>query len=131
MHHKVIVMHSRSLNCPMSLPLLIAIPAFADEHDVDDQPINVPAALVVPDTEKLAFGALGVGVQIYDCKLSGGRYQWVFRAPEATLYELDGDEHEILGIHYAGPTWDGKGGTVVGVVAARVNSPDPNAIPWL
>ena len=33
--------------------------------------------------------------------------------------------------NYAGPTWADARGLVVGRVAAKVASPDPNAIPWL
>jgi len=33
---------------------------------------------------------------------------------------------------YAGPTWESNDGSkAVGEVKAKVNGPDPNAIPWL
>src|SRR5205823_399900 len=49
---------------------------------------------------------------------------------EATLYSPDGD---IVGTHYAGPTWEANnGGTVVARVIKRVPAPNPaTAIPWL
>jgi len=71
-------------------------------------------------------------VQIYDCKPNKddpARFEWVFRAPEAELFDAAGKN---IGKHYAGPTWESNDGSkVVGEVKARDNSPDPNAIPWL
>lgn len=127
-------MHARLFTVALLLPLCVSLPsAFADEDDADDQPTALPPALIVPAGQRLAFTALGVGVQIYDCKAAGAGYQWIFRAPEATLYDEDGD---VIGRHYAGPTWEGDhhgkvSGTVVGAVVAKVPSPDPTAIPWL
>jgi hypothetical protein len=56
-------------------------------------------------------------------------FEWTFRAPDASLMNLDG---EPIGLHYAGPTWEGLDGSRV-MAAARANadSPDPSAIPWL
>ena len=113
----------------LALPLIATTIARADEHDADRHPADLPAALAVGDDKTLSIVVVGVGVQIYDCKdAGGGAYAWVFRAPEATLYSANGQ----VGTHYVGPTWEWQNGsTVVGAVAARVNSPDPNAIPWL
>ncbi|MEP6656547.1 MAG: DUF3455 domain-containing protein [Betaproteobacteria bacterium] len=72
------------------------------------------------------------GVQIYDCKPGKddpARFEWVFRAPEADLFDAAGRK---IGKHYAGPTWEGNDGSkAVGEIKARDDGPDVNAIPWL
>ena len=71
------------------------------------------------------FHAYAVGVQIY--VWSGT--SWVFRAPEAVLYDADRD---IVGIHYAGPTWESESGSkVVGARVASAPSVSANSIPQL
>src|SRR5262245_35810447 len=116
-------MTTRTLARASLLPFLaLGVAAFADEGRVAP---DVPPALAVPDGQHLFLDADAVGVQIYEC-LSAG---WVFRYPQATLYDAHG---EVMGTHYAGPTWEGNsGGTVVGQRVAGVPSPDPSAIPWL
>lgn len=91
----------------------------------DNRAPDVPAALQVSDTNKVHFHAYAEGVQIYSWNGSA----WVFQFPEATLYDLDGD---VVGIHYAGPTWESASGSkVVGVRLAGAPSPNPDAIPLL
>ena len=93
---------------------------------------EVPEALMVPATQVLSLETQGVGVQIYECKASKDdptRFEWVFKAPEAELFDSAGKK---IGKHYAGPTWESNDGSkVVGEVRAKDNGPDPNAIPWL
>ena len=93
---------------------------------------EVPASIAVPEGQKVAFHTFATGVQIYVCRQSvtdPSRFVWVFKAPEATLYDSDGN---VVGTHYAGPTWESNSGSkVVGAVLQRLASPDPNAIPWL
>ena len=71
----------------------------------------------------------GKGVQIYTCQQVDDKAQWVFQAPEATLF----DEKEAkVGTHAAGPVWNYQdGSTVKGEVIAKNPAPDPEAIPWL
>jgi hypothetical protein len=89
--------------------------------DLDDYP-----KLKVPAGHKVRFRAYAEGVQIY--RWNGT--SWVFQAPEAVLYDFGGDG-EVVGIHYAGPTWESNSGSyVVGRVLERA-TPDPDAIPWL
>ena len=59
---------------------------------------KVPTALEAPAGQKVAMSLDAVGVQIYDCKANG----WVFRAPEATLYNPGGQEAGIYSIADAG-----------------------------
>ena len=93
---------------------------------------GVPEALKVPADQFLALEAQGVGVQIYECKAGKddpARFEWVFKAPEAELFDSAGKK---IGKHYAGPTWESNDGSkVVGEVRAKDNGPDPGAIPWL
>jgi hypothetical protein len=81
--------------------------------------------LQVPEGHKVAFHAYAEGVQIW--RWNGT--SWVFLKPEAVLYA--GPGNGIVGIHYAGPTWESNSGSyVVGAVIDRA-TPNPDAIPWL
>ncbi len=92
----------------------------------------VPENIRVPANQTLSLEAHAIGVQIYDCKPSKddpSRYEWVFRSPEADLYDLTGKR---IGKHYAGPTWESNDGSkAVGVTKAKNDGPDATAIPWL
>ncbi len=91
-----------------------------------------PEALKVPATQVLSLATQATGVQIYECEASKDdpmRFEWVFKAPEAELFDSAGKR---IGRHYTGPIWEANDGSkVVGEVRARDNGPDPNAIPWL
>src|SRR5437667_5003651 len=92
----------------------------------------VPENLKVPAGQTLSLVSPATGVQIYECgatKTEPARFEWVFKAPEADLFDLSGKK---IGKHYAGPTWASNDGSkVVGEVKARDDGPDVNAIPWL
>jgi hypothetical protein len=92
----------------------------------------VPEKLKVPDTQKLSLEVKATGVQIYACsasKTDPARFEWVFKAPEADLFDSAGKK---IGSHYAGPTWESTDGSkVVGELKAKDDGPDPAAIPWL
>jgi hypothetical protein len=78
-----------------------------------------------PDGQRAVLTATGKGVQIYSCKDS----QWVFQAPEATLFDTSGKE---IGTHGAGPVWKFRDGRFVkGTVVAKSDAPEPGNIPWL
>jgi len=93
---------------------------------------DVPDALNVPAGEKLSLEAQASGVQIYECRANkddAKRFEWVFKAPEAQLFDKAG---KVIGKHYAGPTWESDDGSkVVGEVKAKDAGPDPKSIPWL
>jgi hypothetical protein len=93
---------------------------------------SVPENLRTPATEVLSLETEATGVQIYECNASKEaptRFEWIFKAPEADLFDKAGKK---IAKHYAGPTWDSNDGSkVVGEVKAKDNGPDPNAIPWL
>ena len=92
----------------------------------------VPENLRTPATEVLSLETKATGVQIYECnagKDDSTRFEWIFKAPEADLFDMAGNK---IGKHYAGPTWESNDGSkVVGEVKAKDNGPDPDAIPWL
>ena len=93
---------------------------------------EVPAILKVPAGNAVAFHAKATGIQIYVCNPAASdptQFTWAFKAPEAKLLDADGS---VLGAHYAGPTWESRGGgKVVGAMLQSMPSPEADAIPWL
>lgn len=83
-------------------------------------------ALRPPAGSKLAAHFHATGVQIY--RWSGAA--WSLAAPEAVLY-ADLGRKNMVGKHFAGPTWESVGGSMVVGGAARRCTPDSTAIPWL
>lgn len=92
----------------------------------------VPASLAAPAGQVVSLTIEAKGVQIYDCraKANGSGFEWVFKAPEAELFDAAGKK---IGRHYAGPTWEMEdGGKVVGSVKAKADAPNGEShIPWL
>src|ERR1700686_566676 len=91
---------------------------------------EVPEKLAAPATEEVILRAHATGSQIYVCQAgSDQKLAWTLKAPEAELFDAGG---KSIGRHYAGPTWKHVDGSeVTGKVAARQDSPDVDAIPWL
>jgi len=95
----------------------------------DSGSAKVPVQLVPPDGAKFVLRARAKGDQIYTCKEQNGRYSWTLKAPEAQLFDRDG---EVVGRHSAGPSWVwNDGSAVTGKVIARADSPDKDAIHWV
>src|SRR5687767_11229064 len=82
------------------------------------------SAIDAPEGNIPVLHTYAIGVQIY--RWNGAT--WDFVAPSATLFD---PYSEIVGNHFAGPTWMNNDGS--SVIAARVDgcTPDPSAIPWL
>ena len=82
----------------------------------------------VPAGHEQAFRLFAKGVQIY----SWSGTNWIFRGPEATLFDA---KKAIVGKHYkdsTGPIWEGiDGSRVVGKVVTNAPAFDTNAIPQL
>lgn len=92
---------------------------------------TVPERLQVPLNEELALQVRAAGSQIYMCTAlpASSRFEWTLKAPEADLFDSDGNK---IGSHYAGPTWELTDGSKVGGrIVARADAPDHTAIPWL
>ena len=110
------------------LALVSVLPAMAQQLTHPD----VPNQLSPPAGEQLILLAHATGDQIYVCKAGPAPDQklaWILKAPEAQLSDAD---NKVIAKHYAGPTWKHNDGSeVVGKVAARLDSPDGNSIPWL
>lgn len=102
-------------------------------------PAQLPDAIAIPDSVRIKLHYRGIGFQIYGCLANGGAdagadagpttYGWVFKAPEATLYNAT---YVPSGLHGAGPSWTSSDGSVLTArLLAQVDSPLPDAIPWL
>ena len=90
--------------------------------------LNTAGAQTSP-TKAAAIETFGKGVQIYTCKAAAATYAWTLKAPEATLSDAKGN---VIGKHFAGPSWQSNdGSTVVGEALNASPSPDAGAIPWL
>jgi hypothetical protein len=118
--------------CTMAGASLAAILAGCAASNAVTYPPVVPDNLKVPANQVLSLEAQATGVQIYECKAGKTdptRFEWVFKAPEADLFDNAGKK---IGKHYAGPTWESNDGSrVIGEVRAQDPGPDANAIPWL
>jgi Protein of unknown function (DUF3455) len=70
------------------------------------------------------------GVQIYSCEFdTQHRLGWVFRSPQATLFDARG--HATVR-HGAGPSWEAEDGSrIQGRVLAQQPSSTPASIPQL
>jgi Protein of unknown function (DUF3455) len=91
---------------------------------------KVPEQLKPPKGEQLVFTAHAAGFQIYVWQTGpDGNSAWTLKAPQAELLD---DSSTVIGTHFAGPSWRlNDGSMVVGRLAAKADSPDPAAIPWL
>src|SRR5271156_2346305 len=86
--------------------------------------------LNIAPPQPATYTAEGRGVQIYRCTQQNTVFGWVFKSPEATLYNPT--THQQTGTHSAGPTWTWKDcGAIFGKVIQTSPSTDPSAIPWL
>lgn len=97
--------------------------ASAAASAVAAEPVPPPAGA------SLLVETVADGVQIYACEAQGQGFAWVFKAPDANLFDRQGRQ---VGTHFAGPSWKGADGSVVvGEVADKADAPGGNAIPWL
>jgi hypothetical protein len=93
-------------------------------------PPNVPDTIRARPGEKVVLVAHASGSQIYTCRAGAdGKFIWSLKAPDAELKDQNGN---IIGSHFAGPTWKLKDGSeVTGKAVAHSDPDDPNSIPWL
>jgi hypothetical protein len=101
-----------------------------DEGTCWNPRVTVPDSIQAPAGEKLVSMARARGYQVYVCRPdSEGKPVWALKAPEAELFDEQG---KSFGKHFGGPTWQlNDGSQITGKVAAKVDAPDPTAIPWL
>ena len=95
---------------------------------------SVAAAQPVPDRIQVPAGnqpflqAHAIGAQVYACAATADGPKWQFVEPQAVLYD---DDASLLGIHFAGPTWQTRDGSQVKAAKVDGVTVDPTAIPWL
>src|ERR1700751_290889 len=78
-----------------------------------------------PPGSRLVLEAKSEGAQVYTCTNS----QWILKAPDAKLLDASG---QVIGAHFAGPTWRlNDGSEVKGKAIASQAAPDGKSIPWL
>jgi Protein of unknown function (DUF3455) len=84
-----------------------------------------PPSIDPPAGTALLLQAAGEGSQVYSC--TDGH--WTLKAPEAKL--LDG-QGQVIGTHFAGPTWRLMDGSEIkGKAIANRPAPDASSVPWL
>lgn len=91
---------------------------------------EIPEKVKPPSGEALVLRVQAAGFQVYVCQEdANGKPAWVLKAPEAELRDEAGT---LIGRHYGGPTWKHHDGSeITARLVARVDAPDPEAIPWL
>ena len=93
-------------------------------------PLAVALAHTAPPAPAhLVQEVYATGVQIYKCESGEQGPAWIFKSPEAELANAQG---QIVGTHFAGPSWKNNDGSLVGgEVVAKENAPKAGDIPWL
>ena len=88
----------------------------------------VPERIQVPAGNEPYLQAHAIGAQVYACAATADGPKWQFVEPQAILYD---DHARLLGIHFAGPTWQTRDGSQVKAAKVDGVTVDPTAIPWL
>ena len=105
------------------LHLWILLPAivFADT--------SIPVQINPPVGSSPILTVHAKGDQIYQCTLNNSVYSWQLQAPEAKLFDTQG---QVVGNHYVGPVWEYKEGSrVVGRVLNKIDVAPDSSISWL
>lgn len=90
---------------------------------------QVPQQLQPPANSQLLLKVHAKGDQVYICKEDAGKFSWLLKAPDAQLFDKDGNP---FGKHFAGPTWEAKDGSrITAKTVATAPSPDADSVPWL
>jgi hypothetical protein len=93
-------------------------------------PAVAPSSAIDPPGAVRAMTLFASGVQTYECKLDAQQHpQWVFRSPQATLFDASG--RAVL-THSAGPSWKAEDGSrIVGHAIAQWPSKTRASVPQL
>lgn len=127
-HIKVIVMFRNSLVLGVAtvvgMSVLSACTTMPATSTAAAPSIDPPAQAVH------AMTLVASGVQIYSCEYDAQhRLGWVFKSPQATLFDASG--HAAVR-HGAGPSWEAEDGSrIVGHVMAQRASDTPASVPQL
>src|SRR5215212_4836736 len=105
----------------LALILLAPVaPAGADEYENQPPDLGGCQTLQPPAGNEVASHVYAVGVQIY--RWNGAK--WAFVSPEAVLF-ANAEHDSVVGIHFAGPTWESVSGSKTVGVALERCTPDP------
>ncbi|MGJ0490361.1 DUF3455 domain-containing protein [Methylobacter sp.] len=90
---------------------------------------SIPEQIRVPAGNKPVLSVHAKGDQIYQCSVDNNEYAWKIQAPDARLYDAQG---QIVGNHYAGPVWEYKEGSrIVGRIVNKIDIAPKSSISWL
>lgn len=90
---------------------------------------SMPEQIRVPAGNKPVLSVHAKGDQIYQCSVDNNKYAWKIQAPDARLYDAQG---QIVGNHYAGPVWEYKEGSrIVGRIVNKIDIAPKSSISWL
>jgi hypothetical protein len=91
--------------------------------------VSIPEQIKVPAGYSPVLTVHAKGDQIYQCTVNKSEYSWETQAPDAKLFD---DQGNIVGNHTAGPLWEYKEGSqVVGKVLKKIDMTPGSAISWL
>ncbi|MGZ4982225.1 MAG: DUF3455 domain-containing protein [Methylobacter sp.] len=91
--------------------------------------VSIPEQIKVPAGYSPVLTVHAKGDQIYQCTVNKGEYSWETQAPDAKLFD---DQGNVVGNHTAGPLWEYKEGSqVVGKVLKKIDMAPGSAISWL
>jgi FtsP/CotA-like multicopper oxidase with cupredoxin domain len=110
--------------------IVAAFMALAPTSPVGAEPAgpDVPDKIAVAAGHQVFLVAHAVGDQNYTCTTTSTGPRWSSAVPSAELY---GDNGQVLGTHYAGPTWEARDGSTVKATRVDGVTKDTSAIPWL
>ncbi|MEM5345660.1 DUF3455 domain-containing protein [Paraburkholderia azotifigens] len=93
-------------------------------------PADPVSSSIDPPQAERVMTLVASGVQTYSCEFDAQHHlSWVFKSPQATLYDERG--HAAVW-HIAGPTWGAQDGSrITGRVLAQRASETPASIPQL
>lgn len=106
--------------------LLLGAGSLAHSQGTDNRAPTVPSTIQAPEGSKVHFHAYAIGVQIYHW--NAALATWGASTPDAVLFDADGN---VVGTHYAGPTWEANSGSFVKGAKIAGVTVDTTAIPWL
>jgi hypothetical protein len=119
---RIVLGNSMRLGFVIAIPLVLTACAMVPSNPA-------PASIDPPQAERVMTLAAS-GVQIYSCEFDAQhQLGWVFKSPQATLYDASG--HAVVR-HSTGPSWETDDGSkIVGKVLAQRPSETPQSIPQL
>ena len=92
-------------------------------------PVGFFSSIKVPDNVVAVLHLKAKGTQVFRCERLGSGYGWIFRLPEATLFD---DSGKAVGQHGANFSFThNDGSNLVSTVLAYDNAPNDTDLRWL